>query len=101
LITGQRLPPCEDLFNALGNPTRRAILALLAERPRTVTELATVLPISRPAVSQQLKILRNCQVVSSRPLGARRFYRLDPAGILAAVTYLDQLHHEAQRRNSW
>jgi DNA-binding transcriptional ArsR family regulator len=83
---------CDALFDALGDPTRRAILKLLAERPQHVAELARGLPISRPAVSQQLKILRECRFVMVQEQGTRRLYRIDPAGIDAARSYLDELH---------
>ena len=84
----------DAVFDALGDPTRRAILKLLVERPRHVAEIARNLPISRPAVSQQLKILRECQFVIAQTQGARRMYRIDPAGINAARCYLDQFFHQ-------
>ena len=70
-----------DGWTALGDPTRRAIVERLAERPRAVGELARVLPISRPAVSQHLRVLKEARLVTERPEGTRRIYRLDPKGL--------------------
>jgi DNA-binding transcriptional ArsR family regulator len=70
-----------DAWTALGDPSRRAIFEQLAERPRAVVELARALPISRPAVSQHLKVLKEARLVTDRPAGTRRIYRLDPDGI--------------------
>ncbi len=66
---------------ALGDPTRRAIFEILADRPRPVGELARELPVSRPAVSQHLKVLKEAGLVRDQPVGTRRIYRLDPAGV--------------------
>ena len=66
----------EDGWAALGDPTRRAIVASLAERPRAVGELAAELPVSRPAVSQALKVLKDAGLVNERAVGTRRIYRL-------------------------
>jgi DNA-binding transcriptional ArsR family regulator len=73
----------------LGDPTRRAIIASLAERPRAVGELAAALPISRPAVSQHLKVLKDAGLVAERVAGTRRIYRLNPAGVAAMRDQLD------------
>jgi DNA-binding transcriptional ArsR family regulator len=70
-----------DQWTALGDPTRRAIFARLAERPRAVGELANELPVSRPAVSQHLKVLKRARLVSDRANGTRRVYRVDPEGL--------------------
>jgi DNA-binding transcriptional ArsR family regulator len=70
-----------DRWTALGDPTRRAILELLADRPRAVVELAGELPITRPAVSQHLKVLKNAGLVLGDPVGTRRIYRVDPDGL--------------------
>jgi DNA-binding transcriptional ArsR family regulator len=70
-----------DGWTALGDPTRRAIVELLAERPRAVGELARELPVSRPAVSQHLRVLKEARLVTERPEGTRRIYRLDPHGV--------------------
>jgi DNA-binding transcriptional ArsR family regulator len=79
-----------DGLAALGDPTRRAIFERLAERPRAVGELARQLPVSRPAVSQHLKVLKDAGLVVDRPAGARRIYQLDPHGIGDLRAYLDQ-----------
>ena len=70
-----------DGWTALGDPTRRAIFERLAERPRAVGELARELPVSRPAVSQHLRVLKEARLVTERPEGTRRIYRLDPNGV--------------------
>jgi DNA-binding transcriptional ArsR family regulator len=70
-----------DAWTALGDPTRRAIFERLAERPQAVGELAGALPVSRPAVSQHLKVLKDARLVVDRPAGNRRIYRVDPAGL--------------------
>jgi DNA-binding transcriptional ArsR family regulator len=70
-----------DGWTALGDPTRRAIFERLAERPRAVGELARELPVSRPAVSQHLKVLKEARLVVDQPAGTRRIYRLDPDGV--------------------
>jgi DNA-binding transcriptional ArsR family regulator len=79
----------------LGDPTRRAIFELLAERPRSVGELAEALPVSRPAVSQHLRTLKDGGMVQSVPDGTRRVYRLDPKGLRALRAYLDRVWTEA------
>jgi DNA-binding transcriptional ArsR family regulator len=77
-------------LGALGDPTRRTIFERLAERPRAVNELARGLPVSRPAVSQHLKVLKEAGLVIDRAAGARRIYEVDPDGIAAMRDYLDQ-----------
>ena len=79
----------------LGDPTRRAIFELLARRPSSVGELARQLPISRPAVSQHLRVLKDGGLVVSRPEGTRRVYRLNPDGVTALRAYLDRIWEEA------
>lgn len=79
----------DDGWDALGDPSRRAIIACLAERPRAVGELAEALPISRPAVSQHLKVLKDAGLVTDRADGTRRVYRLNPAGVAALRDQLD------------
>jgi DNA-binding transcriptional ArsR family regulator len=79
----------EDGWAALGDPTRRAIVASLAERPRAVGELAAELPVSRPAVSQALKVLKDAGLVSERAVGTRRIYRLNPVAVAALRDQLD------------
>ena len=79
----------DDGWDALGDPTRRAIVASLAERPRAVGELAGELPVSRPAVSQALKVLKDAGLVSERAEGTRRIYRLNPTAVAALRDQLD------------
>ena len=76
-------------MNALGDPTRRAIFEQLAEGPKPVGELAKTLPVSRPAVSQHLRVLKAAGLVSERPDGARRVYRVEPDGIAALRAYFE------------
>jgi DNA-binding transcriptional ArsR family regulator len=83
---------------ALGDGTRRAIVELLAERPRAVGELAAVLPVTRPAVSLHLKVLKDARLVRDRPAGTRRIYSLDPEGLHLLRTYLDHLWARALDR---
>jgi DNA-binding transcriptional ArsR family regulator len=73
----------------LGDPSRRAIFARLAERPRAVTDLAADLPISRPAVSQHLKVLKDAALVRVHPEGNRRIYAVDPDGLSALRAELE------------
>ena len=82
-------------LEALGDPTRRAIFERLVGRPRSVRELADVLPVSRPAVSQHLKVLKRSGLVIDRPEGTRRIYRVDPAGVAAMRDYLDNMWNAA------
>lgn len=80
----------DSQLDALGDPTRRAILAHLRKGPRPVGALAKAFPISRPAVSQHLKILKDARLVIDRAEGTRRVYQLDPAGFESVRAYLDQ-----------
>ena len=77
-------------LDALGDPTRRAILGRLKRGPQPVGALAKAFPISRPAISQHLKILKDARLVSDRAEGTRRVYQLDPAGFESVRAYLDQ-----------
>lgn len=79
----------------LGDPTRRAIFELLARRPSSVGELAQQLPISRPAVSQHLRVLKDGGLIVCRAEGTRRIYRIDPDGVMALRGYLDRIWDEA------
>ena len=79
-----------DPWTALGDPTRRAIFERLVARPRAVGELAGELPVSRPAVSQHLKVLKDVGLVRDRQAGTRRLYQVDPAGLAILRSYLDQ-----------
>lgn len=78
-----------DAWSALGDPSRRHILRLLGAGPRSVAELARGLPISRPAVSQHLKVLKDAGLVAVRPQGTRRIYQVDPAGLQAMRAELE------------
>jgi DNA-binding transcriptional ArsR family regulator len=78
-----------DGLTALGDPTRREIFERLAERPQAVGELARELPVSRPAVSQHLKVLKDARLVLDRAAGTRRIYRLDPQGVGALRDQLE------------
>ena len=78
-----------DRWAALGDPMRRAIVECLADRPRAVGELAAELPVSRPAVSQALKVLKEAGLVAERAVGTRRIYRLEPAAVAALRDQLD------------
>ena len=79
-----------DSLAALGDPTRRRIFERIAARPSSVSELARGLPVSRPAVSQHLKVLKQARLVSESPDGTRRIYSIDPRGIGAVRDWLDQ-----------
>lgn len=82
-------------LTALGDPTRRAIFERLAERPWAVGELASELPISRPAVSQHLRVLKDAGLVTDTPAGNRRIYQLDPRGVGALRGYFDEFWNRA------
>jgi DNA-binding transcriptional ArsR family regulator len=84
-----------DVWTALGDPTRRAIFEALADHPHAVGELAGQLPVSRPAVSQHLKVLMDAGLVVGRRAGNRRIYRIDMEGVSALRTYLDQFWTKA------
>lgn len=79
-----------DCWAALGDRTRRAIFTRLARRPCAVGELARELPVSRPAVSQHLKVLKDAGLVTDRAEGNRRIYRVDPRGLQALRAEIDQ-----------
>ena len=87
-----------DPFDALGDPQRRAIVELLAAGDRSVGELAAALPISRPAVSRHLRLLREAGLVTRRAEGTRRLYRLHDEGIEAVRAYLEQVWGDAAAR---
>jgi DNA-binding transcriptional ArsR family regulator len=87
-----------DPFDALGDPNRRAIVELLRTGDRSVGELAEELPISRPAVSRHLRLLKEAGLVADRAEGTRRLYRLDDEGIVAVRKYLEQVWGEAAAR---
>lgn len=80
---------------ALADPTRREIFERIAERPQAVGELARGLPVSRPAVSQHLKVLKDAGLVTDTAVGSRRIYQLNPDGVGALRAYLDQFWNRA------
>jgi DNA-binding transcriptional ArsR family regulator len=82
-------------MDALGDPTRRAIFERLGAGPRAVGELASELPVSRPAVSQHLKVLKDAGLVVDRAEGTRRLYQLDPQGIAELRAYFDTFWMQA------
>jgi DNA-binding transcriptional ArsR family regulator len=82
-------------LTALGDPSRQAIVEHLAAGPLAVSDLAALLPISRPAVSQHLKVLTSAGMVGHRAIGTRRVYHLDPAGVDAVRAYLDRFWNPA------
>ncbi len=89
----------DDLvLDALGDRQRRAILRLLAERPRPVHEIAAELPISRPAVSRHLRLLKDAGLVADRPAGNQRIYQLHAQGIDVLRAYVDDVWGEAISR---
>jgi DNA-binding transcriptional ArsR family regulator len=77
-------------FAALAEPTRLAIFERLADRPMAVGELAARLPVTRPAVSQHLKVLKDAGLVRDEARGTRRVYRIDPAGLGQIRQWLDR-----------
>jgi DNA-binding transcriptional ArsR family regulator len=85
----------ENGLGALSDPTRRAIFERLAGGPLSVGELADGLPVTRPAVSQHLRVLKDAGLVFDRPEGTRRLYQLDPDGVGALRAYLDRFWTQA------
>jgi len=85
-------------LDALGDPTRRQIFESLRGGPRSVGELAGGLPVSRPAVSQHLRVLKQAGLVSDRKEGTRRLYRVDPGGLASLRDYFDGFWGEALER---
>ena len=82
-------------LQALGDPTRRSVLEELREGPRAVGEIAARLPVSRPAVSQHLRVLKEAGLVTERQNGTRRLYRVDPDGFAEVRAYLEGFWEEA------
>lgn len=78
-----------NAWNVLGDRTRRTILECLVEQPLAVVEIAARLPVSRPAVSQHLRVLKDHGLVTEEAVGRRHIYRLDPAGVVALRDQLD------------
>ncbi|MFL5727668.1 MAG: ArsR/SmtB family transcription factor [Chloroflexota bacterium] len=89
-----------DPFDALGDPNRRAIVELLVPGGRSVQEIADELPISRPAVSRHLRLLKAAGLVREEPIGTRRIYRLHDEGMEAVRAYLERVWGEAGARFS-
>lgn len=87
-----------DAFEALGDPHRRQILDLIAAQPRSVAALAEEMPISRPAVSRHLRLLKDAGLVGEEAMGTRRIYRLRSEGANAMRAYLEQLWGETAAR---
>jgi DNA-binding transcriptional ArsR family regulator len=83
------------LWTALGDPTRKAVFECLLERPRAVIEIANELPVSRPAVSQHLRVLKSAGLVMDHPAGTRRIYRVDPDGLTALRADLERFWGQA------
>jgi DNA-binding transcriptional ArsR family regulator len=79
----------EEAMNALGDPTLRRIFDRLAQGPKPVGDLARGLPVSRPAVSQHLRVLKDAGLVTERADGTRRVYRVDPSGVTALRAYFE------------
>jgi DNA-binding transcriptional ArsR family regulator len=90
--------PARDPFDALGDPNRRAIVELLAGGDRSVQQLADALPISRPAVSRHLRLLKEAGLVVEEPRGTRRVYRLHDEGVAAVRVYLERVWGDAAAR---
>jgi DNA-binding transcriptional ArsR family regulator len=84
-----------DAWAALADPTRRTVFELVAARPRAVGELAGLLPVTRPAVSQHLKVLKTAGLVLDHAEGTRRIYRADPDGLRALRDQLDRFWNSA------
>jgi len=84
-----------DAFAALADPTRRQVFERLAKKALSVGEIADGLPVSRPAVSQHLRVLKEAGLVTDAPDGTRRVYRVDPKGIEAMQSYLDRMWDRA------
>jgi len=84
-----------DAIGVLGDPTRRAIFELLSDHPSSVGDLAALVPVSRPAVSQHLKVMKDVGLVLDERDGTRRIYRLDPDGVAEMRAYLDRFWHLA------
>jgi DNA-binding transcriptional ArsR family regulator len=93
-----RAAPATDPFDALGDPTRRRILQLLGAEPQSVAVLAEQLPVSRPAVSRHLRVLKEAGFVEEVPEGTRRVYHVRENGLEAIRAYLEQVWGEAAAR---
>ena len=87
----------DKTFAALSDPTRRRVFERLAAGPQAVGDLARGMPVSRPAISQHLKVLKEARLISDRREGTRRIYEIDPHGLGLVRTWLDQLWDHALR----
>ena len=87
-----------SIWEALGDPTRRSIFEQLRSGPRSVGELAEGLPVSRPAVSQHLRVLKDAGLVSDRKEGTRRLYSVDPTGLAELREFFDRFWGDALER---
>jgi DNA-binding transcriptional ArsR family regulator len=95
VVTYQRGRTADAQIGALADPTRRAILERLLDGPLAVGELASEFPMSRPAISQHLRVLKQAHLVLDRAAGNRRLYELNPAGIDALRQYFDKFWNHA------
>ena len=91
----KRMSNYEKAFDALGDPTRRAIIDKLREKPLSVADIAEGMAVSRPAVSQHLKVLKEARLIRVKQRGTRNFCEVDPEGIIAMRFYLDQFWNDA------
>jgi DNA-binding transcriptional ArsR family regulator len=99
-VARSRTAPHIDPFEALGDANRRAIVELLSERARSVADLAAAMPISRPAVSRHLRVLKSAGLVTDESRGTRNIYRLDAEGAEAVRSFLEQVWGDAMTRFS-
>jgi len=83
-------PYLNNAFAALADPTRRAIFERVAHGPAAVNEIASAVPVSRPAVSQHLRVLKDAGLVIDHPSGTRRIYRVDPGGVSELRAYVER-----------
>lgn len=90
--------PAGDPFNALGDPHRRLIVEMLGSGGKSVRQIAEALPISRPAVSRHLRLLKDAGLVVEQPRGTQRIYRLHDEGVAAVQAYLAQVWGDAANR---
>jgi DNA-binding transcriptional ArsR family regulator len=90
--------PAGDPFDALADPNRRAIVELLVGGERSVQEIADALPISRPAVSRHLRLLKRAGLVIEKPVGTRRIYQLHDQGVEAVQAYVERVWGESAAR---
>jgi DNA-binding transcriptional ArsR family regulator len=91
-------PQMEAIFDALGDRTRRLIIKKLERGPLPVVEIATDMPVARPAISQHLKVLKDAGLVVDRPVGNRRLYALDPDGLVELRTFVESFWADALSR---